>query len=535
MKKSLKMTMAVTVLLALGMALCCGFAAAEQANWTYDEGTKTLYVNADMGAFEPDIPDFDGATSNAPWAAYLPEVENIVVGDDVTEIGDYAFAFCPNLKNVEVGQNVTALDNRCFFKCGDFDNDSSIDFHFNSMPAFVGGFVDGDIFGYTWDNPNAIIYVPDDMKEYWAEFILQKGEMGLDGYELDRSGQDDSGMLLFDYVVASILNNEQFLWYEGSGGFAENQGGEFGGGAAEKRYNENEGRLELISDNNDACVPFNTTLRDCGSDDRQQQAILIRFQPENAPDFNFFFFGPDEINLGFSDSGPELFDMARGSSTKFSDYIPNTFEVKGDSIYYMLFAADDNAMLRVFIWEEGNIEENQAYIEYDLYNGDDAIYDCHWKMNIWFGPNGQFNIYEYWVYTFDAFREDLSRFVSSDDNRQSDMANEANDYGPAWNINIADNFMVVSDAIWQHVDPQPVYVGGGDEYIGYGLKDLLDFTGNGSTVATVWFSHDGENNMLVEPTYDAYVVFIKNGEFMGAPYLITIDGVSQDPVTDVYP
>ena len=39
-----------------------------QPDWEYDEGTKTLYVNADMGAFEPDAPDFDGTTSNAPWA-----------------------------------------------------------------------------------------------------------------------------------------------------------------------------------------------------------------------------------------------------------------------------------------------------------------------------------------------------------------------------------------------------------------------------------------------------------------------------------
>ena len=175
MKRLLVITIIITV---LGMALCCLGAAAEEG-WKYDKGTKTLYVNADMGTFEPDAPDFDGTTSNAPWAAYLPKIERIVVGDDVTVIGEYAFAFCTNLQKVEVGKNVTALENRCFFKCGDFDNDSSIDFHFNSTPEFVGGFVDGDIFGYTWDNPNVIIYVPDDMKEYWAENILQKGEMGL--------------------------------------------------------------------------------------------------------------------------------------------------------------------------------------------------------------------------------------------------------------------------------------------------------------------------------------------------------------------
>jgi len=124
------------------------------ADWAYDEATKTLYVHADMGAFEPDAPDFDGTTSNTPWAEHLPEIEAIVVGDGVTFIGDYAFAFCPNLKSVEAGKNVGSLDFRCFFKCGDFDNDSSIDLRFNSTPEYGD-----DVFGYTWDNPNVVVYV----------------------------------------------------------------------------------------------------------------------------------------------------------------------------------------------------------------------------------------------------------------------------------------------------------------------------------------------------------------------------------------
>ena len=139
-------------------------------DWEYDEGTKTLYMNADMGAFEADAPDFDGTTSNAPWAEYLPEIENIVVGDDVTSIGDYAFAFCTSLKSVEVGQNVASLGFRCFFKCGDFNNGSNIDMHFNSTPSYGE-----DVFGWTWENPNVVIYVPDDMKEYWADFHYAKG------------------------------------------------------------------------------------------------------------------------------------------------------------------------------------------------------------------------------------------------------------------------------------------------------------------------------------------------------------------------
>ena len=138
--------------------------------WNYDESTKTLYVNTDVGMFEPDAPDFDGTTSNAPWNTYLGDIENIVISDGVSSVGDYAFAFCTNLKNVESGRNVETLAFRCFFKCGDWDNDTSINFYFNSTPNFGD-----DVFGWTWENPNVTIYVPDDMKDYWADYVMQKG------------------------------------------------------------------------------------------------------------------------------------------------------------------------------------------------------------------------------------------------------------------------------------------------------------------------------------------------------------------------
>ena len=222
-----------------------------------------------------------------------------------------------------------------------------------------------------------------------------------------------------DDVLYSMLMRPQELWSEGSGGFAENQGGEFGGGASEKRFNENEGRLEMFSDDIAACVPFNTTLRDCGPDNRPQQAIIVKFQPENVPDFRFSFEAKSEIALSFREDGPYITDVASFFEMPFSEYAANNFEVKKNSIYYILVAIDENAIMRVFVWEEGMIE-NQAYLEYNLYQGDDDIFDSKWKMFIGFGPNGQFNIYEYWVYTFDNFIDD-SPFLISVDNENGDV------------------------------------------------------------------------------------------------------------------
>lgn len=233
-----------------------------------------------------------------------------------------------------------------------------------------------------------------------------------DGFTELGSAREELEALVFDLVIASTLENAQTLWYEGSGGFAENQGGEFGGGAAKKQYNEKEGRLELISKADAACVPFNTTLRDCGPDHRQQQAILVRYRPEKAVNYRFSFEGTDEIALEFGFDGPKLFDMGKGTNMKFSEFAPNTFENINSSIYYLLFAVDDKAKMRVFVWEEGNIANNQAYLEYDLFNGNDKIFDCAWKMFVGFQANGKFDIYEYWVYTFDAFL-DGSPFIAS--------------------------------------------------------------------------------------------------------------------------
>ena len=495
-----------------------------QPDWEYDEGTKTLYMNADMGAFEPDAPDFDGTTSNAPWAEFLPEIENIVVGDDVTFIGDYAFAFCTSLKSVEVGKNVTILDFRCFFKCGDFDNDSSIDLHFNSTPEFGE-----DVFGHTWDNPNVVIYVPDDMKEHWAEFIMRKGEMQLDGYDLQRPPDKDE-------VLFSMLENPQELWYEGSQGFSENNGGEFGGGV-KMGYNADMQRLEIFGEDTGACAKFNTSLMTCmsdvGMDAVPQQAVVVKFSASDISNgARVSFDALDEIDFWFGDDGVKFVDVANFFEMPITDFMPNNLELKDDTIYYFFFAFDADGNIRMFIWEDG-LAGNRAYFEYDLYQDTADINKCDLIMHLAIGPNEQFNLYEYWVYTFDSFI-DNSSFISSGDNQNGDMQNVDDDYGPSWTINISGNFDIMSDLVWQSVELQDINAGG-DTFKGYNLADMMNFSGNGSDRASVTFGQEGAENAEVEPTYDAYIVFKKNDEFLGGPFLLSADGLSEYPVIEVYP
>ena len=82
--------------------------------------------------------------------------------------------------------------------------------------------------------------------------------MQLDGYDLQRP-------LNKDEVLFSMLSNPRELWSEGSQGFSENNGGEFGGGV-KMGYNADVQRLEIFGEENGACAKFNTSLMTCMSD-----------------------------------------------------------------------------------------------------------------------------------------------------------------------------------------------------------------------------------------------------------------------------
>ena len=159
-----KILTAVLLLTVLAAALCACNAKA----WEYDGSTRTLYVNSDsvMIPYKPDNPDNpENATiTNAPWAKYLPEIENIVVGDSVTKISEYALAYGSSVKTVRVGKNVTSLGWRCFYRCGDWRNQSDITMEFHSPSRSTFG---EDVFGYTWDNPNVVVCVPADLLADW--------------------------------------------------------------------------------------------------------------------------------------------------------------------------------------------------------------------------------------------------------------------------------------------------------------------------------------------------------------------------------
>ena len=103
------------------------------ATWEYSSWNKTLYIKG-----TGDMADYTGS-NHCPWFAHRGKIEKIVISDEITHIGDYAFrncaikeitipdsvvsigayAFrtCESLKKVYIGDNVRSIGERAFSWC----------------------------------------------------------------------------------------------------------------------------------------------------------------------------------------------------------------------------------------------------------------------------------------------------------------------------------------------------------------------------------------------------------------------------------
>ncbi len=210
-------------------------------------------------------------------------------------------------------------------------------------------------------------------------------------------------------VVNAMLTNPQLLYLGDIGKISQNDGGHIGDIAYENRCDDE--RMETFTgDDGTAEIPFETRLRDYGSDNLPQQAVLVKFQPESADYLRFDFIGMWDYSIAFEEGEWWFVDVGNASKTAFSDCMPNNVVLDGFTLYNILFATDADMNLRVMIWNDEDYQ-NQAYFDTSLYQGRDDIYESNWKMNIFFGINedgiGQLNIYEYAVYTFDSFTDHM--------------------------------------------------------------------------------------------------------------------------------
>ncbi len=78
--------------------------------WALDDaGVLTISGSGDMKNFT--------SSSHAPWYSYRGSITDVVIGDSVTTIGNYAFAYCDSLTSVTIPDSVTTIGDYAFDYC----------------------------------------------------------------------------------------------------------------------------------------------------------------------------------------------------------------------------------------------------------------------------------------------------------------------------------------------------------------------------------------------------------------------------------
>lgn len=123
MKKHITRLLFAALLL---LALCIGASAAgtsgkcgPSAYWSFDSSTGTLTISG-SGAMN----DYEYG-NDYPWMDYRNSIQTIVIGDQITQIGRYAFTgtACSTIK---FGKNVRSIGERAFLECRNLNGDLTI-------------------------------------------------------------------------------------------------------------------------------------------------------------------------------------------------------------------------------------------------------------------------------------------------------------------------------------------------------------------------------------------------------------------------
>lgn len=89
----------------------------DNVTWSLDsDGTLTISGTGDMASY------YSGSAYGAPWHnysnhSYSNSIKAVVIGADVTSIGDYAFADCTGLESIEIPNGVTVIGYGAFSGC----------------------------------------------------------------------------------------------------------------------------------------------------------------------------------------------------------------------------------------------------------------------------------------------------------------------------------------------------------------------------------------------------------------------------------
>ena len=112
----------IAAMLVLLLALLTGTALAadeEIAGANFNDGKMHWSISADhvltiSGSGE--MPNYS-RSAQAPWYSYRSQIENIIVEDSITALGNYSFYECSNAVSIDIPDGITAIPRGCFWFC----------------------------------------------------------------------------------------------------------------------------------------------------------------------------------------------------------------------------------------------------------------------------------------------------------------------------------------------------------------------------------------------------------------------------------
>ena len=105
--KTIKRTLVLLLSLVLASNICIFTVSAKSKSYTWNiDKNGTLYING-SGIINENEESYD--EDGIPWFGVRSKIKKVVVGNGITEIGNYAFWDCANLESIEIPASVTYI------------------------------------------------------------------------------------------------------------------------------------------------------------------------------------------------------------------------------------------------------------------------------------------------------------------------------------------------------------------------------------------------------------------------------------------